>query len=396
MIGKGHTQETHTSNTKRYQKRNGIAMVCDWYYDGARFIDWEIDMEAEVLMQHKPLAHEKTEEALRERFLGMRSDQPVRVSSERVLAERFGVSRVTLRRAMARLVAEGLLQQRQGKGTYVLPKLRSTISELQLLRSPDIKPEDPFYLKFLTALSTYAAGEGMRIVLLEAGADVPEDQLLPSPLRSDEPIVVVGPIGDALARQLVKTHSRIVSIHGGGRLAQEAEVRFDDRNIGRNAFALLYARGFRRLTLLAGPERYDSAAERRHGFLEAAAIQGLEVSVMEAKMNWGGGVRAAETLLASRGTASFPEGLFAANDWMALGLMQRLREAGVEIPAELSVLGCDNIPLAAEFSPPLATFELGMDRLVMEMTDLLRREPEQLHGRRILLPATFVHRASLI
>jgi hypothetical protein len=388
-------------------------------------------------VHRKPLAHEKTEAALREMFLGMRSAQPVRVPSERALAERVGVSRVTLRRAMARLVAEGMLQQRQGTGTYVMPVTPAFARELQLLRSPFVKPEDPFHLKLLTALSGYAANAGLRLVLLEAKPEEADGQALPPPLRGDEPLVrgdeplvrgdeplvrgdeplvrgdeplmrgdeplvrgdeplvVIGPVGAAFAERLRASHSRIIAIHGGDSLSQASEVRFDDRHIGRQAFAILHGRGFRHLALLAGPERYDSAAERRHGFVEAAARQAVTVTVLEEKMNWGGGVRAAERLLPAIGTPEFPQAVFAANDWMALGLMQRMKEAGVDIPGDLSVLGCDNIPLASEFTPPLATFELGVDRLVLELDDMLRRDPSQQHARRILLPAAFVPRASL-
>jgi DNA-binding LacI/PurR family transcriptional regulator len=341
-------------------------------------------------MLHQPLAHEKAEAELRHLLQAMQSDHPVRIPAERVLSERLGVSRVTLRRAMARLVAEGLLQQRQGTGTYLQPETSAGLPPLQLLRSPDIKPEDPFYLTFLTALTTYASSHGLRLTLMDAGT--PD---MPVELDRDEPVVVIGPIGEALAQTLLKTHARIVSIHGGGRLAQEAEVRFDDRNIGRTALELLVHRGFRQLALLAGPERYDSAADRRRGFLEAAAQHRIPVRVLEEKMNWGGGVRLAETLLLDREAGTFPDAVFAANDWMALGLMQRMRDAGVSIPGRLSVIGCDNIPLSEEYSPALATFDLGMERVVAEMVELLQRSPQPVHGCRILLPAVFVERESL-
>ena len=356
-------------------------MVCNWYYD--------------CVMQHKPLAHEKAEELLRNTFMALRTDKPVRIPAERTLATRLGISRVTLRRALAALVAEGLLVQRQGNGTYVLPVSVETPQGIHLLRSPEIKFEDPFYMKFLTALAAYAATHNLPLTLLH-----PEDlggkpdQGIPMP-SSGNPLVVVGPIGEEQAEGLVRSYTQIVSIHGGGRLAREAEVRFDDRHLGSEAFILLQTRGFTRLALLAGPERYDSAAERRRGFLEAADAQGIPVHVMEEKMNWSGGVRAAESFLANQEHQPLPEAVFAANDWMALGFMQRLREAGVRIPEDISVLGCDNIPLASEFNPPLATFDLNMAHLVAEIAAQLFHTPRMVHGRRILLPATFLDRQSL-
>ena len=120
-------------------------------------------------------------------------------------------------------------------------------------------------------------------------------------------------------------------------------------------------------------------------------------------MNWGGGIRAAESLVRDMPEKGLPEALFAANDWMALGCMQRLREAGIRVPEDISVLGCDNIPLAAEFHPALATFDLDMNRLVSEIFERLARiqpvgdtdgEGAQVAGR-LLLPATFIRRESL-
>ena len=47
--------------------------------------------------------------------------------------------------------------------------------------------------------------------------------------------------------------------------------------------------------------------------------------------------------------------MFVANDQMALGLLRRLHEAGREVPHDLSVVGFDDIPEAAYFTPPLTT-----------------------------------------
>ncbi|GHC23678.1 transcriptional regulator [Kushneria pakistanensis] len=63
-----------------------------------------------------------------------------RLPAERVLAEQFGVSRPSLREAIQRLVARGLLSSRQGGGTYVTPSLGATFSDPMLLlleNSPD-------------------------------------------------------------------------------------------------------------------------------------------------------------------------------------------------------------------------------------------------------------------
>ncbi len=340
-------------------------------------------------MQHSPLVSEKTESALRETFRMLQGDRPVRVPSERALAERMAVSRVSIRKALAVLVAEGLLAQRQGMGTYVLP--RQAVRELHLLRSPGIKPEDPFYLQLLSAIATYAAFNGIRLTMLDSerlcGAEAEGG-------TREEPLVLLGPVPEALSLPLAGRYRRIVSVHGGHNTAGVTEVRFDDRHIGCEAAQRLAACGHTRLALLSGPVRYESARERREGFLAEAGRLACTVRIVEEKMNWGGGIRAAERMLADRGAAELPQAVFAANDWMALGFIQRMREAGVRVPADIAVIGCDNLPLSAEFAPPLASFAFDMERLVAEIAACVFGHGGA-QGRRVLLPATFVPRASM-
>ena len=55
--------------------------------------------------------------------------------------------------------------------------------------------------------------------------------------------------------------------------------------------------------------------------------------------------------------------VFVANDSMALGLLRRLHEAGREVPREISIVGFDDIPEAAYFTPPLTTVRQDFSEL---------------------------------
>jgi len=344
-------------------------------------------------MRHTPLISEKTESALRRTFQSMQTEKPVRVPSERALAETLGVSRVSVRKAFQRMLEEGLLSQRQGIGTYVMPK--AVQPDLHVLCSPEIKAEDPFYLKFLAALAAYAGVAGVSLSMRQVGTT--------SEGFHAEPLIVMGPVPAEIAAMLENRYDRIISVHDGCIFTHALEIRFDDRNIGRSAARILLAAGFRNMAILAGPSRYDSASERRTGFLEVTGSEGLQVRLLEEKMNWAGGIRAAEVLLAGLPASRLPEALFAANDWMALGCMQRLGEAGIRIPEDISIIGCDNIPLSSEFLPSLATFDLDMNLLVSEIMDRFARNSSEkearegggMTGGRLLLPASFIRRESI-
>jgi DNA-binding LacI/PurR family transcriptional regulator len=65
-----------------------------------------------------------------------------------------------------------------------------------------------------------------------------------------------------------------------------------------------------------------------------------------------------------------------ANDQMALGLLRRLREAGREVPRDLSVVGFDDIPEAAYFTPPLTTIRQDFAELGRRCLHILLRRIE--------------------
>ena len=92
-----------------------------------------------------------------------------------------------------------------------------------------------------------------------------------------------------------------------------------------------------------------------------------------------------------------PTAVFASNDWMALGLMHRLAEERIRVPDNLSIIGCDDIHMAGEVSPGLATFKWDMDFIVRELINVIDAETlsKSTSHKRILLPARFVARQSL-
>ncbi|WP_375688568.1 LacI family DNA-binding transcriptional regulator [Pseudooceanicola sp. LIPI14-2-Ac024] len=131
---------------------------------------------------------------------------------------------------------------------------------------------------------------------------------------------------------------------------------------------LLLDRGRRRFAFIGGPERFWSSPQRRDGVLRALAGQGLS-PVGEAVGNYTvqGGHDAAVRLLDG---AAF-DALVCANDAMAVGALGALREAGADVPAEVSVLGFDDIGMAGWPGLNLTTLRNPIDGLVATVIDLL-------------------------
>jgi DNA-binding LacI/PurR family transcriptional regulator len=89
--------------------------------------------------------------------------------------------------------------------------------------------------------------------------------------------------------------------------------------------------------------------------------------------------------------------VFAANDHLALGILRALHERGKRVPADISVVGFDDVPEAAFFIPPLTTIRPDFDAIAAASIELLLdqvRSGQRLVDRRILTP-TLVQRESV-
>jgi DNA-binding LacI/PurR family transcriptional regulator len=340
-------------------------------------------------MEKKPLIREKVAHELRQYVNQMRSNTQIRIPSERELSDYFKVSRITLRAAVSELVREGMLVQVKGKGTYITP--RSFIRQLHMICSPKIKNNDPFYMKFLSELTSMASKQSVNLLFI--GLDQIEKA------TEDIPLVIIGLFEDNnILDKLISCYKAIIAIQDYNNYNDViSQIYFNDYKIGWQAGQLLTAYGHKKVLLLAGPEKYPSAYYRKKGFIDAMKRLDLYPLVHTEKMNWAGGYLSGDYIFNELTLKERPSAVFATNDWMAIGLMQKLKENGVKIPEDISVAGCDDIPFAGEFVPALTTFNLDMKYLVLELFSILGEllSAKEEMTRKIVLPGTLVLRDSL-
>lgn len=169
------------------------------------------------------------------------------------------------------------------------------------------------------------------------------------------------------------------------RRGRAPRVAVDQYAGARAAVSHLLGLGHRDIRHLAGPEGSMDAAERVRGWRDRMAEAGLPTPEPE-RGDWSpeSGFRIGAAMAA----ADPPSAIFVGNDQMALGVLHALQAAGLRVPEQVSVVGFDDIPEAAHFSPPLTTLRqdfagLGRDAvagvlaLLDDRTDVLppSREP---------------------
>lgn len=132
-------------------------------------------------------------------------------------------------------------------------------------------------------------------------------------------------------------------------------IRMDDAGAAEQITDHLLDLGHVDIAHISGPAAYSASRLRRTGFEAALRRRGLTPRpewVAEGQFTFGSGLDAAERLL---GGPRRPTAIFAANDDMALGVLQAAAARGLRVPHDLSVAGFDDTPSAVFSTPPLTT-----------------------------------------
>jgi DNA-binding LacI/PurR family transcriptional regulator len=138
-------------------------------------------------------------------------------------------------------------------------------------------------------------------------------------------------------------------------------VDVDNRRGGYDASRHLLEHGHRRIATVVGPGGWPSAAARLEGYRQALRDAGVaeDPKLVEHASGWGlESGRAAATRLLERGAAF--TALFAHSDLIALGAIRQLRDGGLRVPDDVSVVGYDDLPVADYVEPALTTVHQPM------------------------------------
>ncbi|GAA2539898.1 LacI family DNA-binding transcriptional regulator [Winogradskya consettensis] len=230
---------------------------------------------------------------------------------------------------------------------------------------------DPYFGRVVGGLMSVLRTAGIQLALQIAGTDDQRTRLV-GDLRhgqADGAIVLSLPGRDPLPRMLTDAGVPAVMI---GRPADPVPINYVDlANDSGAALAAdhLVATGRRTIVMIAGPPEVPASNDRTAGFRNAMARHGHGwVPVAAGNFTQESGEAAMRTLLAGNPAL---DGVFVANDVMALGALLALREAGRDVPADVSLVGFDDSSAATSASPPLTTIRHPLEDMAAEAAKLL-------------------------
>ncbi|WP_225828395.1 LacI family DNA-binding transcriptional regulator [Streptomyces naphthomycinicus] len=230
---------------------------------------------------------------------------------------------------------------------------------------------DPFFGRVVAGIVGFFRPRSVHPVLMFAESDASRQEVLTylRQGRADGALVVSSHADDPLPALLAGAGLPAVLFARPARPVPLSYVDLAHRDGGRLAAERLLARGCRRPATICGPLAVAASQERLAGFRGALARRGLaHVPVAEGGFTLDSGLAAMTGLLADHPDL---DGVFAANDLMARGACQILRERGRRIPEDVAVVGFDDSAVAVSRSPHLTTVRQPVEDMAAEMARLL-------------------------
>jgi LacI family transcriptional regulator len=233
---------------------------------------------------------------------------------------------------------------------------------------------DPFFPTLLKGITTASnkLGYGVTLWLATASADHGGVYLSAFNESLVDGIVIASATFDgAFMEWLADFKKPVVFVGAAPHSTRNVSfVDVDNRNGAAIATRHLLDRGCRRIGMIEGRSEQIANIQRREGYVQALESAGISVDpawvIPNGNYTESGGYACMKQLLTQD-----VDGVFAANDLMALGAIRAIREAGLRVPQDIAVIGFDGVPFSALSSPSLSTISQPIGMLGEEATRTL-------------------------
>jgi DNA-binding LacI/PurR family transcriptional regulator len=229
---------------------------------------------------------------------------------------------------------------------------------------PDIA--NPFFPPIMKSVLSRARDKGYAVLLADSDEHAADESELARDLgRQADGLVIASPrTGET---ELAELAAQFPVVFVNREVAKAENVVIDETEGIREAVEHLVALGHRQICYLAGPRRSWSNQQRRTALARACTELGIELTELgpfEPQIQ--AGLRAADLAHSGGATA-----VIAYDDLIALGMMARLTERGMQAGREISVIGIDDSPMSAVAHPMLTSIHVPAAELGSAAVDLL-------------------------
>ena len=236
---------------------------------------------------------------------------------------------------------------------------------------------DPFFPLLIRGITDACYERNYHLMLALFSTPAQEEDLYNRLLRSrylDGVILASTRVDDPLVNRLLEDRIPFVSV-GRHEDPRVSYVDVDNVAGARMAVEHLIRQGHRRIATITGPLNMAAGQDRLAGYKAALAAHHIPLDedlVVEGDFTEGGGMAAMARLL---NVSPRPTAVFVASDTMALGALRAIRQAGLDVPHDVAMVGFDDLPQATFMDPPLTTVRQPIQQMgetaVHVLADLL-------------------------
>ena len=260
---------------------------------------------------------------------------------------------------------------------------------------------NPFFAEILRSIENIGYSNGYSVILCNSDGDIEKEIAYTELLfakQVDGIIFITTNNSCEHLQQLTDNGIPIIVIDRDVPLKGTDVLLVDNFQGGYEATRYLIGLGHRRIACITGPSLLTPSAERVNGYKQALAQAGIAENpdwIVAGDFQFQGGESGIEKLMQLENR---PTAVFACNDLMALGVLRGLRKTRLAIPADLSLVGFDDIPLASVVSPALTTIAqpiLKISELAIELLiNRIQNKSSEFEEKHIVLPTQIVIRES--
>lgn len=258
---------------------------------------------------------------------------------------------------------------------------------------------NPFFPELVKSFEEYAVEKGFEVITANTNYDPARTAMRVRSLierRVDGVAVMTSEMDQELIDELSTRGIPIVFLDTGEIQENISNIRIDYEQGISEAVNHLLELGHRRIGFISGPLDLKSSKIRRSAFLKFLRQKGIiekKELVVVGNHKISGGRTAMQQLLKLKDR---PTAVLASNDLTAIGALQELRTHHLHVPADITLIGFDDIALAESTDPPLTTVNVSRSRVAEaafnSLFELISGETE--FGRETLVETTLVVRES--
>ena len=331
-----------------------------------------------------------------------------KIPSERSLSDLYGVSRITAKTAVLRLVNDGLVVRAAGKGTFVADGLNlgalaatrtGNIGFVRNKRKGERAPllQDAVYLSLSQSIEREVVRNGMHIMIATVDEDdVGEMNSYKALVDKVDGLIIAEPRTSVLMEFAQRRRKPVVLATPSERRPQFDSVDIDNEQLGYDATRFAVSRGHTTIAYVQGRQDIAATQDRLAGHLKALGEAGLSDVAGSVFLANGWTMDHGEAAYRSVSDWNHYTAVICTNDSIALGVIRAASASGRRVPEDLSVIGCDNIELSERSVPPLTTIDIHIQAIGNVATSRLfaRLDGDDGPVQRILLPFELIERES--